>query len=337
MPRGPRCRTSTRARTGRRRSSGTRAPRRARCSATWKPHVRQRNEPAPASVPARYVCTSPPRPAGFRIHAGVRFADGAPSFPSAVLVILLRACEVVVFVTVGTKIRNSGHWCPVEHGPARAARGNRAAQPRIRHGMKNTSLMRKTRARGAVEERHAPELERQLLRTSVLGMTADRCACSGCGRSPLVGERIQVFAARHGRERRSATSARRRGGRRAAADGARLRRRPHARVGAPHRRSPPARYRCRRDAPPVTSRNVTIDAPREQVFDYLADIANHAEFSDHYLKDFRLERARVARLGAAASFRIAFGRSLWGESVDHGARAAVPDRARRARPAGSGA
>jgi uncharacterized protein YndB with AHSA1/START domain len=34
--------------------------------------------------------------------------------------------------------------------------------------------------------------------------------------------------------------------------------------------------------------SVTIDAPRERVFDYLSDIANHAEFSDHYLKDFRL-------------------------------------------------
>ena len=29
----------------------------------------------------------------------------------------------------------------------------------------------------------------------------------------------------------------------------------------------------------------TVDAPREQVFGYLSDIANHAEFSDHYLHD----------------------------------------------------
>jgi uncharacterized protein YndB with AHSA1/START domain len=32
---------------------------------------------------------------------------------------------------------------------------------------------------------------------------------------------------------------------------------------------------------PVTA-HVVIDRPREEVFDYLADIANHAEFSDHY-------------------------------------------------------
>jgi uncharacterized protein YndB with AHSA1/START domain len=60
---------------------------------------------------------------------------------------------------------------------------------------------------------------------------------------------------------------------------------------------------------------ITIDAPRERVFDYLADIANHAEFSDHYLKDFRLERLQSRGVGAAARFRISFGSSLWGEVV----------------------
>jgi uncharacterized protein YndB with AHSA1/START domain len=63
------------------------------------------------------------------------------------------------------------------------------------------------------------------------------------------------------------------------------------------------------------STSITIDAPRERVFDYLADIANHIEFSDHYLKDFRLERLDSSGVGAAASFRLAFGRSLWGELV----------------------
>ena len=65
------------------------------------------------------------------------------------------------------------------------------------------------------------------------------------------------------------------------------------------------RFRC----------TITIDAPREQVFDYLADIANHIEFSDHYLKDFRLERLDSRGVGAAARFKIAFGGSLWGEVV----------------------
>jgi hypothetical protein len=62
-------------------------------------------------------------------------------------------------------------------------------------------LMRKTEPEDPPEVRHAPELERQLLRSSVGDMTAHRRACSNCGRSPLVGERIQVFAGRNGRER----------------------------------------------------------------------------------------------------------------------------------------
>jgi uncharacterized protein YndB with AHSA1/START domain len=63
---------------------------------------------------------------------------------------------------------------------------------------------------------------------------------------------------------------------------------------------------------PITC-SITIDVPRERVFDYLEDIANHVEFSDHYLKEFRLERVESRGVGAAARFRIAFGRSLWGE------------------------
>jgi hypothetical protein len=51
------------------------------------------------------------------------------------------------------------------------------------------------------EHRHSPELERELLRHGVLRMTAHRHECSKCGRSPLVGERLQVFAGRDGAER----------------------------------------------------------------------------------------------------------------------------------------
>ena len=40
---------------------------------------------------------------------------------------------------------------------------------------------------------------------------------------------------------------------------------------------------------PVTS-TVTIDRPVTEVYYYLEDIANHAEFTDHYLEDFRLTR-----------------------------------------------
>jgi uncharacterized protein YndB with AHSA1/START domain len=53
---------------------------------------------------------------------------------------------------------------------------------------------------------------------------------------------------------------------------------------------------------PVTS-TITIGRPREEVFDYLADIANHAEFSDHYLKDWHLTRVDSVGRGAGARFR----------------------------------
>jgi uncharacterized protein YndB with AHSA1/START domain len=55
---------------------------------------------------------------------------------------------------------------------------------------------------------------------------------------------------------------------------------------------------------PVTL-EVTIDRPREEVFDYLADVANHAEFCDHYLKDWRLTRIDSSGAGAGARYRVA--------------------------------
>ena len=50
--------------------------------------------------------------------------------------------------------------------------------------------------------------------------------------------------------------------------------------------------------------SVTIDRPREEVFAYLADIANHAEFTDHYLKDWRLTRIDSVGHGAGARFKV---------------------------------
>jgi uncharacterized protein YndB with AHSA1/START domain len=50
--------------------------------------------------------------------------------------------------------------------------------------------------------------------------------------------------------------------------------------------------------------SVTIARPREEVFEYLADIANHAEFCDHYLVDWRLTREDSYGRGAGASFRV---------------------------------
>ena len=48
----------------------------------------------------------------------------------------------------------------------------------------------------------------------------------------------------------------------------------------------------------------TISKPREEVFEYLADIANHPEFTDHYLVDWRLTREDSYGTGAGARFRM---------------------------------
>ncbi len=54
---------------------------------------------------------------------------------------------------------------------------------------------------------------------------------------------------------------------------------------------------------PVTV-STTIGRPREEVFAYLADIANHPEFSDHYLVDWRLTREQSCGRGAGARFKV---------------------------------
>jgi uncharacterized protein YndB with AHSA1/START domain len=54
---------------------------------------------------------------------------------------------------------------------------------------------------------------------------------------------------------------------------------------------------------PVTV-SITVGRPREEVFAYLADIANHAEFTDHFLEDWHLTREDPVGRGAGARFRI---------------------------------
>jgi uncharacterized protein YndB with AHSA1/START domain len=54
---------------------------------------------------------------------------------------------------------------------------------------------------------------------------------------------------------------------------------------------------------PVTQ-EVIIARPRQEVFEYLADIANHAEFTDHYLVDWHLTREDSYGQGAGARYRI---------------------------------
>lgn len=65
---------------------------------------------------------------------------------------------------------------------------------------------------------------------------------------------------------------------------------------------------------PVTV-SILIDAPREQVFEYLQDLANHSEFTDHYLRDWHLTRENSVGVGAGARFRVAApaNRFSWGD------------------------
>jgi uncharacterized protein YndB with AHSA1/START domain len=48
---------------------------------------------------------------------------------------------------------------------------------------------------------------------------------------------------------------------------------------------------------------VRIDRPREAVFAYLSDVANHPEFTDHFLKDWRLTREESEGRGAGARYK----------------------------------
>lgn len=50
--------------------------------------------------------------------------------------------------------------------------------------------------------------------------------------------------------------------------------------------------------------STTIAQPREAVFEYLADVANHAEFTDHCMVDWHLTREDSYGHGAGARFRV---------------------------------
>ncbi|MEJ7788349.1 MAG: SRPBCC family protein [Thermoleophilaceae bacterium] len=50
--------------------------------------------------------------------------------------------------------------------------------------------------------------------------------------------------------------------------------------------------------------DTVISAPREEVYDFVADLSLRPAYSDHYLKDFRLARANPVGKGAAARFLL---------------------------------
>ena len=59
----------------------------------------------------------------------------------------------------------------------------------------------------------------------------------------------------------------------------------------------------------------SIDQPRDAVFAYLEDLANHPEFCDHFLKDWRMLGLDTAGRGAGARFKVdaPLNRFSWGE------------------------
>lgn len=65
---------------------------------------------------------------------------------------------------------------------------------------------------------------------------------------------------------------------------------------------------------PVTIK-VTVASTREDVFGYLVDIANYAQFLDHCFVDWHLTRERSSGRGAGARFRLAIpgNRYSWGD------------------------
>jgi uncharacterized protein YndB with AHSA1/START domain len=52
------------------------------------------------------------------------------------------------------------------------------------------------------------------------------------------------------------------------------------------------------------SLTVSIDAPRERVFDFICDLGIRQSWIDHFARDYRLQRIAAQGLGAGARFRV---------------------------------
>lgn len=64
------------------------------------------------------------------------------------------------------------------------------------------------------------------------------------------------------------------------------------------------------------SAEAMIDAPRERVWEAIADLARRPAFCDHFQGSYRLERLESAGIGAAARFRVEAPRmKIWMETV----------------------
>jgi uncharacterized protein YndB with AHSA1/START domain len=54
---------------------------------------------------------------------------------------------------------------------------------------------------------------------------------------------------------------------------------------------------------PITI-TTSIDAPREQIFDFISDLAIRPSWIDHFASDYRVQRIPASGRGAAARFRV---------------------------------
>ena len=52
------------------------------------------------------------------------------------------------------------------------------------------------------------------------------------------------------------------------------------------------------------SLDISIDAPRERVFDFICDLGIRPSWTDHFAKEYRVERIAAQGEGAAARFRV---------------------------------
>lgn len=50
--------------------------------------------------------------------------------------------------------------------------------------------------------------------------------------------------------------------------------------------------------------SIVITAPREQIFDFVCDLAARPAYTDHFMRDYRLARVNPVGVGAAARFQL---------------------------------
>jgi uncharacterized protein YndB with AHSA1/START domain len=83
-----------------------------------------------------------------------------------------------------------------------------------------------------------------------------------------------------------------------------------------HVRGPPPSPGIQSPRMGPVSATISIDAPREEVFEVVADLARRPAFCDHFIDEYRLQRLESTGVGAAARFRTDAPRfGIWMESV----------------------